>query len=164
MENRATLQNVGGLGGVRSPNRKPRHRGPVLKAMKASGIDPAEHQRVWSVEVKGLVPDWADRAAVRGLSRLPNRVWLWPHDAKKLIRAECRRGNEPAVTKAQVRRCKVCWHPFIGAEAERRRLADESCPGGRALPCGASCTRDAISRMWIKLDPGWRRMGMRMAR
>lgn len=116
-------------------------------------VVPRRRGLVWLVAPDALfgIPEWARLEAVNGLGGTPDRVWLWPADAKKLISQARARGWRCRVTRTELRRCEVCGRPSVGLEAERRRKLDESGPQGRRLPCGDSCESDAASRIWKKL-------------
>ena len=121
--------------------------------MRERGVKPAARQWVWCVEPTALcpVPVWARQKAVRGLGQAAGRVWMWPTDARALMREICEAGWRCQVVKVELRHCQVCGRPLLGTEAERRRRLDESGPAGRSVPCGTECERDRASGLWRKL-------------
>lgn len=123
--------------------------------MKEKGILPAKRQWIWLVEPERLfaIPAWAQLAAVKGVGNQPGRIWLWPSDARKLMREAGSSGWLCNAQKFEFRHCSQCERPYIGDEAAKRRLLDESGPEGRLLPCGPECERDAGSGIWRRLNP-----------
>lgn len=131
--------------------------------MRESGTLPCRRQWAWIVKPDPLhgVPTWTQQVAVRGLGMVTGRVWLWPTDARRLMREVRRAGWRCEATKFELRHCAGCSRPYVGFEAERRRRLDESGPGGRLLPCGSECAKDAASGVWRKLNPCARMAGIR---
>lgn len=131
--------------------------------MKEAGILPCRRQWVWLVEPDRLfaVPEWAREAAVRGLGRLSDKVWLWPTDARKLNREAYKAGWRCLMTRTELRHCSVCSRPMVGIEADQRRKLDESGPNGRLQPCGLNCEREAKIGVWRALNPHARTAGVR---
>ncbi len=144
-----------------SPNRKPRWRAARREAMKDAGIMPSKRQWAWNVRPQALkmllLPGWVKDVTIRGLGQLPGSVWLWQVDARRLIREDRRAGGRPMVIRAELRHCPQCARPLVGADAEKRRLLNESGPQGVMLPCGANCTRDRALKVWSTLDPYFKR-------
>lgn len=135
--------------------RQPRWRTARRQAMKDAGILAARRQWIWLVEPDRLfaIPGWAREAAVKGLAKSAERVWLWPVDAKRLRSEVSRSGWRCRLTRAELRHCGVCARPLIGTEAERRRKMDEAGPEGRQQPCGAQCEKEAAQGVWRALNP-----------
>jgi len=135
-------------------NRKPRWRAARRQALKAQGITPCLRNWVWNVRPSiAPLPDWVAGAAVKGLGSLEDQVWLWPVDARRLMKWVKAHGGRSWAVRAEFRRCEMCGRPLIGVEAEARRRQIESGPAGRALNCGPECDRDRASRLWVKLAP-----------
>lgn len=131
--------------------------------MKAAGILPCRRQWAWLVTPDNLfgIPQWAQAAAIRGLGKINGRVWLWPTDARKLVREARTAGWQCSVTRVELRHCAVCERPWVGSDAEHRRKLDESGSEGRLLPCGPDCYRDKEAGIWRKLNPSARTAGSR---
>jgi hypothetical protein len=134
-------------------NRQPRWRAERRRASKKEGIVLGRRQWVWIVEPDSLyvIPEGAKAVAVRGMASSSNRIWLWPTDAKRLIREVQRRGGRCDSTRVEIRNCGVCAKPLVGLEAEKRRKLDEGSADGRLLPCGPKCQDEAATGIWRKL-------------
>lgn len=139
-------------------NRKPRFRAARRRELRSQGETPANRQWAWCVRPAALLelPDWVREAAVKGLGLMRDRAWLWPVDAKRLIRLDRGAGGRSEVTIIEVRHCGLCARPLIGAEAERRRKLDEQGPQGREMPCGDGCRDDRRTGIWKRLAPSFR--------
>ncbi len=149
------------VGRLRSPNRKPRFRAARRQAMMDAGIVPSKRQWAWNVRPQVLklllLPGWVEGVRIRGLGWSAGSVWLWQVDARRLIREDRRAGGTPMVIRAELRHCPQCARPLVGADAEKRRLLNESGVDGVKQPCGVDCGRDRALRVWSTLDPYFRR-------
>ncbi len=138
----------------RAPNRKPRYRAARRQALRDAGQTPVSRVWVWSVQPDALktMPAWAVASQVKGLGEVPGHVWLWWRDALRLMREDRRAGGQPIATRQELRRCGLCGRPWVGKDAERRRLLDAQGPEGRQQPCGEQCERDRVERVWKRLS------------
>lgn len=141
-------ENNKGEGGLRSPNRKPRHRLQHRRELRAAGeyVTPTRRQFVWHITTGTLaIPDWARDAAVKGLAVNPKSVWLWWTDARMLIGLDRQAGGGTFAQRVELRFCPHCDRPYVGTEADRRRRL------GIGTECGASCRVDSKTGVWRKL-------------
>ena len=145
---------------LRSPNRKPRYRARHRQEMKDAGIVPTKRQWAWNVRPQVLklllLPSWVQGVRIRGLGWSAGSVWLWQVDARRLIREDRRAGGRAVVVRTELRHCPQCARPLVGAEAEKRRLLNESSPDGVLQPCGGNCARERELGVWRTLNPHYR--------
>lgn len=134
-------------------NRQPRYRAARRREMKAQGTIPANRQWIWCVRPGVLtpIPEWARQLAVKSLGIGSDFIWLWPVDARRLIKQDREAGGLPEVQVFEARRCKRCGRVMIADEAVKRRKLDTSGPDGRKLPCGPRCDEDRRTMVWKKL-------------
>lgn len=115
------------------------------------GIPQARMQRIRGVRITAIpMPGWARERRIRGLSFTESFVWLWPRDARFLMRLDHEAGGSPYCAETEYRLCPVCTRPLIGDEARARRRLDESCATGRQLPCGGECIEASRDGRWRK--------------
>lgn len=85
-----------------------------------------------------VVPEWARRKAIPGLTLTGASVWLGRIAARALERMDREAGGEPKLTLSAYRPCKVCGRPLLGEEAEARWELDKKFQG-ESKPCGPGC-------------------------
>ena len=117
---------------------------------KALGIKERRQRMVRRVEPKlVLIPEWARKRAVRGLSTGADFIWLFPGDARLLERMDREAGGEPSVLETEFRRCKHCGRPALGADAAAMLGLDMGCQDW--APCGDECDAARADRRWRSL-------------
>jgi hypothetical protein len=109
--------------------------------LRTYGRTPARPKYAFRVATTAIViPQWARARTLAELTQSYDHVWLRSGILARRVAAMDREsGGNPTCDRMEIRRCKVCKRWLVGANAERRRMLDESAIDGRKLPCGPEC-------------------------
>ncbi len=87
----------------------------IRLSRKLSGIKERRCRMAYRVEPElALIPDWARRRAIGGLSTGKDFVWLRPGDARCLERLDRDCGGTPRTLEVEFRYCSQCGRPLVG--------------------------------------------------
>lgn len=92
-----------------------------------------------------MVPDWARKKAIKGLTITNSSVWLRRIAANFLCRLDREAGGTPRLTVTDYRRCNNCKRVLLGPDAQARFELDRKYEGQR-ITCGPDCAELQKSR------------------